>query len=126
MSRKLVWALGLVLAATSLPGGRPAAAAPNGASAFDTECGDCHSVKAGRNKKGPSLAGVVGRKPASIPDFTNYSDAMRALGQPWTADRIAQYIRNPKSVVPGGTMKYEGLADEATRASIVNYLATVK
>ncbi|WP_040231733.1 cytochrome c, partial [Xanthomonas citri] len=38
----------------------PSAYAADGANVFLTECGECHSVKPGKNKKGPSLFGVAG------------------------------------------------------------------
>src|SRR3984885_736848 len=46
-----------------------------GASVFKTECSECHSVKEGRNKKGPSLFGIVGRSAGTISDYS-YSDAL--------------------------------------------------
>ena len=46
-----------------------------GTDTFTEECGDCHSTVAGKNKKGPSLFGVVGRQAGSVADFAGYSDA---------------------------------------------------
>jgi len=99
----------------------PTFAAGNGASVFDEECSDCHSVTPGKNKKGPSLFGVVGRKPATIEGF-NYSDAMRANLETWTVDRLNPYITAPKRIVPGGKMKYDGLSDAKERADLIAYL----
>ena len=48
-----------------------------GADVFAEECGDCHSAVPGKNKKGPSLTGVNGRKAGSVADFSGYSDAMK-------------------------------------------------
>lgn len=103
------------------PAGNPEA----GSDVFASECSDCHSVRQGKNKKGPSLFGVVGRKSASIADF-NYSDAMRSLNTVWTVEKIETYITNPKAMVPGGKMKYDGLADPKARADLLAYLATKK
>lgn len=101
------------------------ARAADGASLFDQECADCHSLK-GKNKKGPTLAGIIGRKSASVTDFTNYSDAMKSKAIIWSADNINAYIKNPRTFLPGGTMKYDGLADADSRAAIVAYLASAK
>ena len=79
----------------------------------------------GKNKKGPSLFGVIGRKSASIADF-KYSDAMRSLNVVWTVDKIDAYITKPKEVVPGGKMKYDGLANAKARDDLLAYLATKK
>jgi len=97
-----------------------------GADSFDANCAECHSVaKKIRNKKGPSLFGVVGRKAAGI-DGADYSDAMKASGIVWTTDKIDAYITAPKSVVPGGTMKFKGLTDAKERADLVAFLTEQK
>ncbi|WP_163521180.1 c-type cytochrome, partial [Klebsiella michiganensis] len=58
----------------------PAAAAEGDPAAgkviFQRTCENCHAATIGVNKVGPSLWNVVGRKPASVPDFA-YSDAMK-------------------------------------------------
>ena len=41
------------------------------------KCAACHSIKAGENKIGPSLYGIVGRPAHSIEGFS-YSEAMKA------------------------------------------------
>jgi len=110
--------IGMVHAA---PAGDPEA----GSDVFASECSDCHSVRKGKNKKGPSLFGVIGRHSASIPDY-KYSDAMKSLNVVWTAKKIDAYITKPKGVVPGGKMKYDGLADAKSRADLLSYLATKK
>lgn len=119
------WLLGLMLLAcldtAALAAGDPG----RGGDRFDEECGDCHSLKAGKNKKGPSLAGIVGRKSATVADFV-YSDTLKAAGWVWTPERIDAYLKAPKAVVPAGRMKYEGLADAQARADIIAFLSEEK
>lgn len=103
-----------------------AADARKGADVFAEECGDCHSLTAGKNKKGPSLHGVVGRKAATLADFAGYSDAMKQSGITWSADRIDAYITQPRKTVAGGKMKYDGLDDAAARADVIAYLMSAK
>jgi cytochrome c len=98
--------------------------ATHGASVFAQECAECHSMKAGKNKKGPSLFGVVGRQGASIADFS-YSDALKQAGLSWTPEQLDAYIAHPKKVVAGGKMKYDGLDDAAARADLIAYLASI-
>ena len=88
-------------------------------------CGACHSVKAGENRIGPSLAGIVGRNVGTAPGF-KYSAAMKAKGGKWTAAALNAYLANPRGVVPGTTMVYAGEKDAAKRAQLVAYLATLK
>lgn len=105
----------------------PASAAGDparGANVFAEECAECHSVQPGRNKKGPSLAGIANRKAASIADYT-YSPAMMASGIQWTPDRLDAYVTAPKKIVPGGKMKYDGLDDKASREDLISYLLTL-
>jgi len=95
-----------------------------GKDVFATECAECHSVREGKNKKGPSMFAVVGRKAASIADAT-YSDPLKASGITWTPDKLDAYITAPKKLVPGGKMKYDGLASATERADPLAYLATL-
>lgn len=96
-----------------------------GEKVFSGECSDCHSVIAGKNKKGPSLNGVNGRKAATVAGFA-YSDAMKASDITWNPEKIDAYITRPKKVVPGGKMKYDGLDDEKDRADVIAYLLSIK
>src|SRR5574343_1014283 len=109
----------------ALLAGLPARAdgdAKKGADEFAEECGDCHSTVAGKNKKGPSLNGVLNRKAATAAGFDGYSDAMKQSALTWSAERIDAYITQPRKVVPGGKMKDDGLADAAARADVIAYL----
>ena len=113
-----------LLASLWIPLAHAAGDAAHGAKVFDEECSDCHSTKEGKNKKGPSLWNISGRKSASIADF-NYSDGMKQSGITWTPDKIDPYITHPKKVVPGGKMKYDGLDDAKAREDIIAYLMTL-
>ena len=101
-----------------------AADAVRGGKIFAEECAECHSIKEGKNKKGPSIFAVLGRKSATVADF-NYSDSMKASGIVWTADKIQAYIEAPKKTVPGGKMKYDGLPDAKDQLDVIEYLATL-
>lgn len=96
-----------------------------GADVFAEECGDCHSAKEGKAKKGPPLHGINGRKAGTVADFT-YSDAMLQSGINWTPEKIDAYITLPRKVVPGGKMKYDGLGDAAARANVIAYVLSLK
>lgn len=89
------------------------------------KCGICHSVEAGKNKIGPSLYGVVGRKSASIPDFA-YSDAMKAANKTWDAATLNEWLTNPKALVPGTKMIFAGLPSQTDRDNVIAYLSTLK
>lgn len=97
-----------------------------GADVFAEECGDCHSATAGKNKKGPTLVGINGRKAGSVTDFAGYSDAMRQAGWTWTVEKIDAYIAQPRKVLTGGKMKYDGLQDGSARADVIAYLLSLR
>jgi cytochrome c len=102
-----------------------AADAKAGADVFKTECGICHSIKPGKNVVGPSLFGVVGRVSGTAPRF-HYSQANINAHITWTQDKLDGYLKDPATTLPGTTMGYAGLADDAQRANVIAYLATLK
>ena len=108
--------VGAALMAALSPGasGALAADAAAGKEVFK-ECMACHTVEQGKNRVGPSLHGVVGRKAASVDNF-KYSKPMQEKaesGLTWTPDTLKQYLQAPKEVVPGTTMAYAGLRNSA-------------
>ena len=89
------------------------------------QCRACHSVVKGQNRIGPSLAGVVGRKSASVAGF-NYSPAMKGKGVTWTEANLGTYLTKPSAYVPGTRMAFAGIADAKKRGDMIAYLKTLK
>ncbi len=96
--------------------------ASQGGDLFEQECSECHSVVAGRNKKGPSLFGLIGRKSGSLGNYA-YSDAMKHAHLTWTPETLARYLSGPRRIVPGTKMKYSGLSDQQDRNDLITFLA---
>ena len=94
----------------------------NGANIFTAQCSICHSLKEGKNKIGPSLAGVVGR-PAGHATNYSYSDALINSGVTWNTETLNTYLANPSAMIPGMKMPYQGLADEKLRLDLIAYLS---
>jgi cytochrome c len=101
-----------------------AADADAGQAVFKTQCGICHSVVQDKNMVGPSLFGIVGRKSGSVEGF-HYSAANKNAGITWDAATLDKYLTAPREVVPGTIMTYLGLKDDAKRADVIAYLATL-
>lgn len=94
-----------------------------GADYFQEYCSECHSVSSSRkNKRGPSLYDVIGRMAASVPGY-NYSTAMKANGRVWTAERLNEYLKDPKAMVPGTKMKFDGIPAPLERLDLVAFLS---
>jgi len=95
--------------------------AAEGAKVF-SKCKACHSIaKAGGNKIGPALWGVLGRKAGSLTDY-KYSKAMTAYGKSWTFEEMDGFLTKPKEWVKGTKMSYAGLKNEKDRAALILYM----
>lgn len=106
----------------------PAAAEPDPAAGeriFKAQCGACHATEAGKHRVGPSLAGIVGRQAGQIEGF-RYSPANKGSDLVWDAATLDTYLTNPRAAVPGTTMTYAGLRNEAQRADMIAYLQSLK
>jgi len=124
LPRSLVFGLG---AALLLPLAPPARAqdAVAGQKVFHQVCAICHDVAQGRNRIGPSLFDIVGRKTGQVAGF-HYSAANKKAELTWDAATLDKYLTNPRAVVPGTTMTYAGLKDAHKRADLIAYLGTLK
>lgn len=101
-----------------------AADAANGEQAFKA-CAACHAVGPNaKNRIGPELNGVVGRKWGAVEGFSYSGDLAegKASGKTWDEATLDKYIENPKAVAPKGKMPYAGLKDAAKRADLIAYL----
>lgn len=99
--------------------------AKQGETIFKRTCAACHTVEPGKNRIGPSLAGVVGRKAGTAQGF-KYSDAMAKSGITWNDETLDKYLTDPKGLVPGNKMAFAGLKKEDERKDVISYLDTVK
>lgn len=86
------------------------------------KCAVCHSIVAGENRLGPSLAGMVGRKAGTVSNY-NYSPAMKTSGVIWTPPELDAYLANPRGKMPGVKMIFAGLPKPEDRANVIAYLA---
>jgi cytochrome c2 len=97
-----------------------AADTKNGKAVFE-KCAACHSLEAGKNDIGPSLAGIFGRKAASLEDF-RYSTAMKQSNVTWDEHTLDAFIEDPQAFIPGNRMPFDGLKDKQDRDDLLAYL----
>lgn len=95
-----------------------------GAAYFKKTCGLCHTAEAGKNKVGPSLFGVIGRKSGTAEGF-NYSDAMKNANITWSAEMLEKYLPDPKALVPGNKMTFAGVKNPEDLKNVIAYLSTL-
>ena len=76
------------------------------------KCLACHAIGEGaKNKVGPVLNGLDGRKSGTAPDY-NYSDANKNSGITWNEAQFKEYIKDPKAKIPGTKMAFAGIKNE--------------
>jgi cytochrome c2 len=97
----------------------PAESLDDGAALFTVRCGGCHDDT--QNRIGPHLRDIFDRGVASAWGY-DYSRALKALGGRWTVDRLDAFLEDPRALVPGTKMSFEGIPDEESRAKIIEYL----
>jgi cytochrome c len=107
----------IALAGPASAAGDPAA----GEKAFKAKCGACHNIADDKNKIGPTLKGVYGRKAGEVANF-KYSDAMKASGVVWNDANLASYLKDPKGFVAGNKMTFVGIKDEQQIADVIAYI----
>ncbi len=116
------FAMSAVVAGAFVFGIAAARAEERGEAVFKRNCSICHSLDHGKNRVGPSLAGVVGRPAGSAPGF-HYSSANAGSGITWTEDKLDDYLADPQRVVPGTLMVFPGLKDPDDRQALIKFLA---
>jgi cytochrome c len=76
------------------------------------KCMACHSIGEGaKNKVGPELNGLDGRKSGTAPDYS-YSDANKNSGITWNEAQFKEYIKDPKAKIPGTKMAFAGIKND--------------
>ena len=86
------------------------------------KCAACHSInKGGKNKIGPALYNVVGRKVGGV-DGYKYSKTLASYDKEWTFEELNGFLIKPAAYLKGTKMSYAGLRKEEDRVSVIKYL----
>ena len=106
--RRIVVAACVLLGAASSASAQDLAAGEN---SFK-KCLPCHSVGPdAKNKVGPVLNGLDGRKAGTIEGYS-YSDANKNSGITWDEATFKEYITDPRAKIPGTKMVFAGIKNE--------------
>src|SRR6478735_9076933 len=98
---KLIFAVALSM--STLTAGARAQDLAAGENSFK-KCLPCHAVGEGaKNKVGPFLNGLEGRKSGTIEGFS-YSEANKNSGITWDKTVFLDYIKDPRAKIPGTKM----------------------
>ena len=100
-----------------------ASADPAAGEKVAAKCKACHDLtKAGKNKVGPHLWGVIGRNHAAVEGYA-YSDAMKGMAdKPWNFAELDHFLAKPKEYAPGTKMSFPGLPKAEDRAALLRWL----
>jgi cytochrome c len=119
MKALILGALAVIASSASAALAQDAAA---GKTSFN-KCRACHAVGEGaRNKVGPVLNGLDGRKSGTVEGYS-YSEANKSSGITWNKDQFLDYIKAPKAKIPGTKMVFAGLKDEKEAAGLWAFIA---
>src|SRR5437016_6034355 len=86
-------------------------------------CIACHTLKADEGvRAGPTLAGVFGRKIATLPGY-NFSEALKKLNIVWTPETVARLFEiGPMAYTPGTKMPEQRIGSVEDRDALVRFL----
>lgn len=86
-------------------------------------CVACHTLSPDEgNKAGPSLAGIFGRRIATLPGY-HYSDALKHMDIVWTPDTVAKMFEvGPMTYTPGTKMPEQKVGSPEERKALVEFL----
>ena len=119
MKRAAIAAVALTLASISAEAQDLAA----GENSFK-KCLPCHAVGEGaKNKVGPFLNGLEGRKSGTI-EGVSYSEANKNSGITWDKTVFLEYIKDPRAKIPGTKMIFPGIKNETEASNLWAYLAS--
>jgi cytochrome c len=103
-------------------------AGDHGADVFRA-CVACHTLGAEQaNRAGPTLAGIFGRRIATLPGYY-FSEALKRLDIVWTPETVSRLFEiGPSAYTPGTKMPEQRIGSEQDRAALVKFLerATTK
>jgi cytochrome c len=86
------------------------------------KCAACHEVgETARNKVGPLLNGLDGRKSGTIAGY-NYSDANKNSGITWNEATFLEYIKDPRAKIPNTKMVFAGIKNETEAQNLWAFL----
>jgi cytochrome c len=75
------------------------------------------------NRAGPTLAGIFGRKIATLPGY-NFSEPLKHLDIVWTPETVSKLFEvGPAAYTPGTKMPQQIIGSAEDRKALVDFLA---
>src|SRR5476649_42672 len=119
--KKLKLSALVVIASSAAASAALAQDAEAGKASFN-KCLACHAIgEDAKNKVGPELNGIDGRKSGTAADY-NYSDANKNSGITWNEAEFKDYIKDPRAKIDGTKMIFPGIKNETEAGDLWAYL----
>ncbi|HTP85796.1 MAG TPA: c-type cytochrome [Bryobacteraceae bacterium] len=93
----------------------------HGKEIFDKKCTKCHDLD--KDKEGPRLRGVFGRRAAAVQSF-QYSDSLKDAKITWDETSLNTWLIDPDRMVPDNDMAFH-LDNAGERRDVVAYLKSL-
>ena len=84
------------------------------------KCVACHSLQEGKNKIGPSLYNLLGRKAGSV-DGYKYSKAMKNSDVVWDEESLDKFLTKPRKFIPKTKMSFRGIKKKSLRDDLISF-----
>ena len=86
-------------------------------------CVACHTLGAEQaNRAGPTLAGIFGRRIATLPGY-DFSEPLKRLDIVWTPETVSRLFEiGPAAYTPGTKMPEQLIGSEQDRAALIRFL----
>ena len=91
----------------------------NGKKVFK-KCAACHSLQEGKNKIGPPLYNLLGRKAGSVEGY-KYSKAMKNSDVVWDEESLDKFLIKPRKFIPKTKMSFRGIKKKSLRDALISF-----
>ncbi|MGI9522162.1 MAG: c-type cytochrome [Hyphomicrobiaceae bacterium] len=88
------------------------------------KCAACHFYNKEKNRVGPHLVGIVGRKAGEV-DKYKYSKALKKMAEEgliWDEASLDKYLESPRKFIKRGKMAFAGLKKLKDRKDVIAFL----
>ena len=96
----------------------------NGKKVFK-KCAACHSLQQGKNKIGPPLNNLLGRKAGSVAGY-KYSKAMKNSGVVWDEESLDEFLTKPRKFIKRTKMSFRGIKRKSSRDDLISFFKNLR
>ena len=84
------------------------------------KCVACHSLQEGKNKIGPPLYNLLGRKAGTVEGY-RYSKAMKNSDVVWDEESLDKFLIKPRKFIPKTKMSFRGIKKKSLRDALISF-----